>query len=95
MEFKKMEIPATTPDKPYIEFRIDKEGKIKLSATSGWWGGKNSRFVSSDGCEGNTAPPKQLESYIKAFKKRKIKRLEKEIVVLQKRLNKLKQIPWA
>jgi hypothetical protein len=32
-----MKIPNTTDEKPYIEFKIDKKGKIKLSATSSLW----------------------------------------------------------
>jgi hypothetical protein len=44
-----MKIPKTTIDKPYIEFRIDKKSKMKLSASSIWWGGKNASFSSSDG----------------------------------------------
>jgi hypothetical protein len=85
-----MKIPNTTEDKPYIEFRIDKKGKIKLYTTSDWWGGKNSGFISSDGTEGNTCEPKDLKAYIEAFKKRKIKNIEKEILLLQKQLEEVK-----
>ena len=85
-----MQIPNTTDKKPYIEFRIDKKGKIKLSASSIWWGGKNSGFSSSDITEGNTCEPKHLKAYIKAFKERKIKNIEKEILALQKQLEKVK-----
>ena len=85
-----MKIPNTTDEKPYIEFRIDKKGKINLSATSDWWGGKNAGFSSSDGTEGNTCEPKNLKSYIKAFKERKIKNIEKEILALQKQLEVIK-----
>ena len=85
-----MNIPKTTPEKPYIEFRVDKKGNIKLSASSSWWGGKNSGFYSSDGTEGNTCEPKHLKAYIKAFKERKIKNIEKEILSLQKKLENLK-----
>jgi len=81
-----MKIPNTTDEKSYIEFRIDKKGNIKLSATSSWWGGKNAGFYSSDGTGGNTCEPKHLKAYIKAFKERKIKRIEKEILTLQKQL---------
>lgn len=84
-----MKIPKTTPAKPLIEFRINKDGKIKLSASSTWWGGKNSGFWSSN-TEGNTCKPEHLKSYINAFKKRKIKDIEKEILTLQKKLEKLK-----
>ena len=80
-----MKTPKTTPEKPYIEFRIHKNGKIKLSATSSWWGGKNSGFISCNG-EGNSCEPKHLKAYIIAFKERKIKSIEKEIVLLQKEL---------
>lgn len=86
-----MIIPNTTKDKPYIEFRIDKSGKIKLSITSNWWGGRNSGFVSSDGREGNTCLPEDLETYIKFFKERKIKTIEKEIIALQKKLKGVKR----
>lgn len=85
-----MNIPNTTSEKPYIEFRIDKDGNIKLSASPSWWGGKNSGFVSSDGTEGNTCKPEDLNAYVKAFKERKIKNIEKEILTLQKRLKKFK-----
>ena len=82
-----MKIPKTTAELPYIEFRINKNGKIKLSATSEWWGGKSGGFLSSNGSEGNTCKPKDLDLYLKCFKSRKIKRLEKQIVSLQKELN--------
>jgi hypothetical protein len=85
-----MKIPKTTEEKPYIEFRIDKKGKIKLSATSHWWGGKKSGFYSSNGTEGNSCEPEHLEAYIKAFKERKIKDIEKEILLLQKKLELVK-----
>ena len=85
-----MEIPKTTKDKPYIEFRFDKKGKIKLSATSDWWGGKNAGFSCSDGTEGNTCEPKNLKSYIKAYKYKKIKDIEKQILILQKNLDVVK-----
>ena len=85
-----MKIPNTTDEKLYIEFRIDKKGKVKLSASSNWWGGKNSGFLSSEGTEGNTCEPKHLKAYIKAFKERKIKSIEKEILALQKQLEKFK-----
>lgn len=52
-----MEIPKTTKDKPYIEFRFDKKGKIKLSATSIWWG-KNAGFLFGN-----------LKTYLYLFKK--------------------------
>ena len=88
-----MKIPKTTADEPYIEFRFDKKGKMTLSATSSWWGGKNSGFCSSDGSEGNSCDdPKKLDAYIQAFKKNKIKELEKQIDTLQKKLVKFKQI---
>lgn len=85
-----MKIPNTTLQKPYIEFRIDKKGNIKLSTSSIWWGGKNAGFISSDGAEGNTCEPKHLKSYIKAFKERKIKRIEKQILTLQKEIELVK-----
>jgi hypothetical protein len=86
-----MKIPKTTKDRPYIEFRFDKKGKMKLYATNKWWGGKNSGFFSTDGSEGNTCQPKHLKSYIEAFKKRKIKSIEKEILLLQKEKEKMKE----
>lgn len=85
-----MKIPNTTEEKPYIEFRVDKKGKIKLSASSSWWGGKNSSFYSSNGSEGNTCEPKNLEMYIRAFKERKIKALKQEISDLKKKLKTFK-----
>ena len=83
-----MKLPKTTEAKPYIEFRFTKQGKLKLSTGSGWWGGKNAGFSSSDGSEGNTCKPKDLKTYIKAFVNNKIKKQEKEIATLQKQLQK-------
>ena len=83
-------IPKTTKEKPYIEFRFDKGGKLSYSITSDWWGGKRYGFTSSNGNEGNTCLPKDLDSYIKAFKLRKIKDVEKDIVKLQSKLERLK-----
>lgn len=65
-------------------------GKMTLSASSEWWGGKNSRFVGFTG-EGNTCEPKDLELYIKVFKERKAKAIEKEILSLQKKLEAIKK----
>lgn len=60
-----MKVPQTTLEKPYIEFRFDKKGKINLSASSSWYGGKKSGFFCSDGSEGNTCdpvnPPKNIK----------------------------------
>ena len=89
-----MKVPKTTEDKPLIEFRFDKKGKMKLSATNKWWGGKNFGFHSSDGSEGNTCELKYLKAYIEAFKERKIKEIEKEILLLQKELDKIKKISY-
>lgn len=86
-----MKIPKTTTENPYIEFRFNRKGKIELSATSNWWGGKNHGFVSSDGSEGNTCPPEELDAYIKAFKSRKIKSMEKEIKTLQNKIESMKK----
>ncbi len=83
-----MKIPKTTAEQPYIEFRFDKKGNMKLSACSAWWGGRSGGFISSNDTEGNTCYPRDLERAIKAFKRRKAKGIEKEILVLQ---NKLKQ----
>jgi len=85
-----MKIPITTTENPLIEFRFDKKGNIYLKATSGWWGGKNSGFISSDGSEGNVAPPEELKAYIKAYNQKKVKELEKEIKIKQNRLEKIK-----
>jgi hypothetical protein len=87
-----MKIPKTSSDEPYIEFRFNKNGKIKLSATSIWWGGKNSGFISSDGTQGNTCKPKDLDSYLKVYKEKRIKSLEKEVANLQKQIDKLKSV---
>lgn len=89
-----MKIPNTTAEKPYIEFIIDKKGHIKLSTTSSWWGGKNSSFFSAKG-EGNSCEPKHLKEYIEAFKKRKIKSVEREIFLLQKQVDKMKAETWG
>ena len=85
-----MKIPKTTTEKPYIEFRFDKNGNLHLKATSNWCGGKKAGFFSSDGSQGNTCEPKHLKSYIKAFKERKEKVIEKEIQILKARLDKIK-----
>ena len=82
-----MKIPETTCENPYIEFRFNKRGElIKLVATNSWWGGINDGFISSEGYEGNTCLPKDLNKYLKAYKNRKIKALEKEIKILQIKL---------
>jgi hypothetical protein len=84
-----MKIPKTTKEKPYIEFRFNEKGKlVKLSATSNWWDGKNRGFYSSK-YEGNACLPKDLDSYIKAYKLKKIKEIEKEIEYLKNKLNTL------
>lgn len=85
-------LPKTTTEQPYIRFAINKKGEIKFSATASWYGGKNSGFWQSGGIEGNSCEPKNLKSYIDAFKSRKVKEIEKEIAILQKRLNTIKLI---
>jgi hypothetical protein len=85
-----MKIPKTSVVFPYIEFRFNKKGKLTLSTTNDWWGGKSHGFVSSDGYEGNTCPPQELDTYIQAFKERKVKAIEKEIRLLQKKSDILK-----
>lgn len=81
-----MEMPQTTKELPYIEFRFDKKGKMTLEAVSHWWGGKNSGFTGSGGEEGNTCLPKDLDSWIIAFKQRKLKEIHKEIKILEQKL---------
>lgn len=90
-----MEIPNTTEKEPYIEFIIDKKGNIKLSTTSNWWGGKKGGFKCSDGTEGNSCEPKNLEAYVKAFKTRKIIKFENKIKILQKKLEKIKNETYS
>ena len=85
-----MKIPKTTTDKPYIEFRFDKNGKVKLTATSDWWGGINSGFHSTNGTRGNTCIPKDLDRYMAAYRKREIREIEREMAVLQVKLERLK-----
>lgn len=87
-----MKIPKTTKEEPYIEFRIHKNGKITLIKTAAWYGGINYGFISSIGYSGNSCKPKYLNRYIDAFKKRKEKELEKEILKLQKQLKHLRRI---
>ena len=86
-----MKIPKTTEEMPYIEFRFNKKGKlIKLVATNNWWGGIKCGFHSSAGYEGNTCEPRYLDKYIKAYKIRKVKEVEKEIKTLKNKLNNIK-----
>jgi len=88
-----MKLPKTTEKLPYIEFRFNKKGKlIKLLATNSWWGGINSGFYSSAGDEGNTCEPKDLDRYIKAYKLKKAKEIEKEIDTLKNKLNNIKSV---
>tara|TARA_R110002020_G_scaffold63646_1_gene169643 strand:- start:1218 stop:1502 length:285 start_codon:yes stop_codon:yes gene_type:complete len=82
-----MKIPKTTEEEPYIEFRYSKNGKLKLSITSDWWGGKKEGFSCSDGSEGNTCLPKELKSHMKYFNEKKVKDIEKEMKILHKRLD--------
>lgn len=86
-----MKLPKTTEELPYIEFRFNKKGKlIKLLASNSWWGGINSGFHSSEGYEGNTCKPKDLDKYINAYKLKKVKAIENEIEVLKNKLNNIK-----
>ena len=86
-----MKIPKTTEEMPYIEFRLNRKGKlIKLVATDSWWGGINGGFYSTRGYQGNTCKPKDLDKYIKAYKNKKVKEVEKEIEALKNKLNNLK-----
>lgn len=92
-KYIKMKLPKTTKELPYIEFRFNKKGKlIKLLATNSWWGGINSVFHSSNGYEGNTCKPKDLDRYIKAYKLKKAKEVEKEIESLKNILNNIKSM---
>ena len=87
-----MKLPKTTEELPYIEFRFNKKGKlIKLLATNSWWGGINGGFSSSE-YEGNTCKPKDLDRYIKAYKLKKAKEIEKEIDTLKNKLNNIKSV---
>ncbi len=78
-----MKIPETTKDAPYIEFRFDKNGEMSLSATNSWWGGIKAGFFCSDGTEGNTCYPKDLQKSIDYYKKRKLSDIDKQIKELQ------------
>ena len=86
-----MKIPKTTKAKPYIEFIFDKTGELFLKASSDWWGGINHCFSGPNEIEGNTCPPEHLDKYIKAFKQKKIKQVNKEIANLEKWLAKLEE----
>lgn len=82
-----MKIPEVTKEMPFIEFLFNEKGKLELNISNVWWGGKRGGFYRYRGRgEGNTCLPKDLESYIKSFKSRKIKEIEKEIQKLQKQL---------
>ena len=83
-----MKIPKTTNDNPYIEYRYTKQGKIKLKASSNYWGSARG-FVSSDGSIGNTCLPKDLEKSMKAFKATQVRDIEADIKKLQNKLTKL------
>jgi hypothetical protein len=86
-----IKVPKTTVEEPYIEFRFNEKGRlIELLSTSSWWGGIHSGFHSSANYAGNTCLPKNLKKYIEAFKLRKIKYLEKQILTLQKSVECLK-----
>lgn len=86
-----MNIPTTTTEKPYIEFRFNEKGKLtKLSTTNIWWGGINGGFTSNK-YEGNTCEPKDLGRYINAYKLRKVREIEKEIKSLTNKLNNMKR----
>jgi septal ring factor EnvC (AmiA/AmiB activator) len=85
-----MKIPKTTESKPFIQFEFNEKGKMKLSTTASWWGGKNAGYSCSDGSAGNTCKPKDLKKYILAFKQKQLKRIEKEISSLQKKLEQMK-----
>jgi hypothetical protein len=86
-----VELPKTTEEFPYIEFKFNKKGKLlKLSATNDWWGGINGGFSSSKGHEGNTCEPKDLNKYINAYKNKKIKTIVKELTLLKNKLNNIK-----
>jgi len=90
-----MKIPITTKEKPYIEFTFDTKNNLTLSATSNWWGGIKENFVffkNGEEIQGNTCKPKDLEKYITAFKKNRIKEVKKEIAILQKKLKQLNSI---
>lgn len=85
-----MKIPRTTPTKPYIEFKIYRNGRIKLKATNSWWGGIDAVFASNDGSFGNSCPPNDLKEYLAAFYKRRESDYEKEIALLIKEVKSLK-----
>lgn len=89
-----MKVPKTNVKKPFIKFEINKKSKIKLSATSEWWGGKNGGFYDTNGISGNTCLPKDLECYIKCYKEKQIKLIEKEIKVLQTEVEIIKSITF-
>jgi hypothetical protein len=86
-----MKIPKTTIEKPYIEFKFNKKGNISLDISSSWWGGKECKFRSTDGYEGNTCYPSELESYVKYYKTKRIKDIEREIKLLKNKINILKK----
>jgi hypothetical protein len=88
-----MRIPKTTPDKPYIEFRVYKNGKVKLSATSSYWCGN--KFICNDGSTGSTCKPSLLTASVNEFKQKLIKDIEKEISSLQKEIDALKNTPFV
>lgn len=80
-----MKIPKTTKEKPYIEFRFSKSGKLSFEITSNYWSGINGGFISSDGSSGNSCLPKNLDKYIERYKKNKVKEIDEEIKKLVKK----------
>ena len=87
-----IDIPKTTPEYPYVEFRINENGEIFLNTTDSWWGGVGGGFMSSDGTYGNTCLPEELNGCIVDTVTGKIKKIEKHISELQKQVKKLKSI---
>lgn len=84
--FRSMKKIELTEELPYIEFRFDKNGKMKLTPhPKSTWGGINSGFICNDGSHGNVCnKPELLDKYISTYLNRHIVEIDKDIKKLEK-----------
>ena len=83
-----------TEEKPYIQFEFNDKGKLKFSISSNSWGkGGYSGYDDDDKntlIYGNTCLPKYLKRSIQSLKAHRVKAIQKEILLLQKEIEKVK-----